>query len=166
MTLLKEAAKLPLSDRIKLVEDIWDSIADDADHLPLTKEQELELDRRLALMKKKSRTGDSVGGRQKTDFETALVRQMKQRFTIQPQAEAGANDAFNWYEDQQSGLGNEFYRELTRCFEFILENPLLSRVAYRGLRKRKLDRFPYLIVYQVTEDELSSYRYFTAAEIP
>jgi putative addiction module component (TIGR02574 family) len=52
MTLLKKAAKLPLSDRIKLVEDIWDSIADDADHLPLTKEQELELDRRLALMKK------------------------------------------------------------------------------------------------------------------
>jgi hypothetical protein len=44
---------------------------------------------------------------------------MKQRFTIQPEAEAEANDAFNWYEDQQSGLGSEFYRELTRCFEFI-----------------------------------------------
>ncbi len=52
MTLLKEAAKLPLSDRIKLVEDIWNSIADEADHLPLSKEQELELDRRLALMRK------------------------------------------------------------------------------------------------------------------
>lgn len=53
-TLLKRAAKLPLSDRIKLVEDIWDSIADEPglDPCPLTKVQERELDRRLALMKK------------------------------------------------------------------------------------------------------------------
>ena len=49
--LLKQATKLPLSDRIKLVEDIWDSIADEPDPFPLTKEQERELDRRLALMK-------------------------------------------------------------------------------------------------------------------
>jgi hypothetical protein len=28
-------------------------------------------------------------------------------------------------------------------------------VAYRGLRKRKLDRFPYVIVYQLTDDDLS-----------
>ena len=52
--LLKQATKLQLSDRIKLVEDIWDSIADepDKDAFPLTKVQERELDRRLALMKK------------------------------------------------------------------------------------------------------------------
>ena len=39
--LLKKATKLPLSDRIKLVEDIWNSIADepDCDPFPLTKEQ-------------------------------------------------------------------------------------------------------------------------------
>jgi putative addiction module component (TIGR02574 family) len=50
--LLKKATKLPLTDRIKLVEDIWNSIADEPDALPLTKEQEHELDRRLALMKR------------------------------------------------------------------------------------------------------------------
>jgi putative addiction module component (TIGR02574 family) len=52
--LLKQATKLPLSDRIKLVEDIWNSIADEPkpDPFPLMKEQERELDRRLALMKK------------------------------------------------------------------------------------------------------------------
>ena len=50
--LLKQATKLPLSDRIKLVEDIWNSIADEPDPFPLTKGQERELDRRLALMKK------------------------------------------------------------------------------------------------------------------
>src|SRR5260370_35695585 len=79
---------------------------------------------------------------------------MTHRFTIQPEAANEANEAFNWYEDQQPGLGGEFYRELTRCLEFIIENPLLSRIGYRGLRKRKLDRFPYLVFYRATDVEL------------
>jgi putative addiction module component (TIGR02574 family) len=39
--------ELPIDERIKLVEDIWDSIAADQSALPLTPEQKAELDRRL-----------------------------------------------------------------------------------------------------------------------
>ena len=39
--------KLPLEARIRLVEDLWDSIADDQAALPLTDQQREELDRRL-----------------------------------------------------------------------------------------------------------------------
>ena len=39
--------KLPIEERIKLVEDLWDSIAADQQALPLTHEQRAELDRRL-----------------------------------------------------------------------------------------------------------------------
>lgn len=39
---------LPLEERIRLVEDLWDSIAADQNSLPLTPEQRVELDRRLA----------------------------------------------------------------------------------------------------------------------
>lgn len=38
---------LPLNERIKLVEDLWDSIAADQNALPVTPEQKAELDRRL-----------------------------------------------------------------------------------------------------------------------
>ncbi len=38
---------LSLSERIKLVEDIWDSIADEQVVLPLTREQRKELDERM-----------------------------------------------------------------------------------------------------------------------
>ena len=38
---------LPLEDRIRIVEDIWDSIASDQNALPLTPEQRAVLDRRL-----------------------------------------------------------------------------------------------------------------------
>lgn len=39
--------ELPVNERIKLVEDLWDSIAVDQQALPLTSEQKAELDRRL-----------------------------------------------------------------------------------------------------------------------
>jgi putative addiction module component (TIGR02574 family) len=39
--------KLPLEERIRLVEDLWDSIASDQSALPLTAQQQAELDRRL-----------------------------------------------------------------------------------------------------------------------
>ena len=38
---------LPLEERIKLVEDLWDSIAADQQALSITPEQQAELDRRL-----------------------------------------------------------------------------------------------------------------------
>jgi putative addiction module component (TIGR02574 family) len=39
--------ELPVEERIKLVEDLWDSIAADREALLITPEQQAELDRRL-----------------------------------------------------------------------------------------------------------------------
>ena len=39
--------RLTVDERIRLVEDLWDSIAADQNALPLTQDQRLELDRRL-----------------------------------------------------------------------------------------------------------------------
>jgi putative addiction module component (TIGR02574 family) len=43
----KNFKQLPVEDRIRIVEDLWDSIASDQKALPLTSEQVAELDRRL-----------------------------------------------------------------------------------------------------------------------
>ena len=42
-----ELHNLSIDERLRLVEDIWDSIAADQGVLPLTDEQKAELDRRL-----------------------------------------------------------------------------------------------------------------------
>ena len=39
--------ELPIAEKIQIVEDLWDSIADDQDALALTDEQRIELNRRL-----------------------------------------------------------------------------------------------------------------------
>ncbi|MFI5318805.1 MAG: addiction module protein [Myxococcota bacterium] len=44
-----EIDRLPVAERIRLLEDLWDSIAANPELLPVTEEQRSELDRRLAL---------------------------------------------------------------------------------------------------------------------
>ena len=39
--------ELPIEERIRLVQDLWDSIAEERTALPLMSEQKRELDRRL-----------------------------------------------------------------------------------------------------------------------
>jgi putative addiction module component (TIGR02574 family) len=47
MELTKQAKNLSISDRIRLVEEIWDTIAEENDGFELTDAQKRELDRRL-----------------------------------------------------------------------------------------------------------------------
>ncbi len=49
--------KLPIEDRIRLVEDIWDSIAADQSALELTEAQKSELDKRLDAFEKDGEIG-------------------------------------------------------------------------------------------------------------
>ncbi len=49
--------RLSISERIQLVQDIWDSIAEVPDSVLLTDEQKAELDRRLDAYHKDSKVG-------------------------------------------------------------------------------------------------------------
>ena len=49
MELTKQAKNLSISDRIRLVEEIWDTIAEENQAFELTDAQKQELDRRLEL---------------------------------------------------------------------------------------------------------------------
>jgi putative addiction module component (TIGR02574 family) len=49
-SLLAEACKLSVAERIELAEAIWDTVAEEADAIPLSDELRAELDRRLADM--------------------------------------------------------------------------------------------------------------------
>lgn len=57
--LLTEARGLPVAERLKLVEAIWDSIAESHDQLPLTEAQAAELERRLVEYEKNPEAGAS-----------------------------------------------------------------------------------------------------------
>ena len=55
--ILKQASALEVSDRIKLVEDLWNTISEDAHEVPLKAFQKAELDRRLEAMEREPNRG-------------------------------------------------------------------------------------------------------------
>jgi len=57
MELTKQAKNLSIPDRIRLVEEIWDTIAEENEAFQLTDAQKRELDRRLELAKENPRQG-------------------------------------------------------------------------------------------------------------
>jgi len=54
-----DLSTLSVSERIQLVEDLWDSIAAETGEVPLTDAQTAELERRLADMDRDPQAGDS-----------------------------------------------------------------------------------------------------------
>ena len=57
----EEIRNLSVEDRLRLAEDIWESIRSDPDSVPLTHAQRAELDRRLAAFRAAPGTGDDIG---------------------------------------------------------------------------------------------------------
>ncbi len=58
---------LSIGEKLRLVEDIWDSIAADQVALPLTEEQRVELDRRLDAYE-----FDNIKGRESSEVLAAI----------------------------------------------------------------------------------------------
>jgi len=71
ITMNAKLSKLPVDERIKLVEELWDSIASDQKALPFTDEQKAELDRRLDAYE-----ADGNRGRLATESITEIRRKL------------------------------------------------------------------------------------------
>jgi len=56
---LEEVLQLPVPERIRIVETIWDSIADAPEALELSDEQKVELDQRLESLAKNAEAGST-----------------------------------------------------------------------------------------------------------
>ena len=55
-----DLANLTRDERLELLEELWDSLSRESDPLPLTEEQEAELDRRLDALDREGAVGISA----------------------------------------------------------------------------------------------------------
>jgi len=71
--------------------------------------------------------------------------------TIQPEAEQDLDDAFAYFEAQQTGLGFQLLADLTEVLELLEENPFLFQTIYGEKRRAVIQRFGYNLIYKVIE---------------
>ena len=60
--------------------------------------------------------------------------------------------AFEWYENERSGLGLEFLDELRAAYHRIADGPLKYQELRGGIRRALLGRFPYAIYFAIEEE--------------
>jgi plasmid stabilization system protein ParE len=79
---------------------------------------------------------------------------MTRSFIIQPDAEADIEAARDWYEQQKPGLGTTFVAAIDSCFRRIQAMPGIYAVVARGVRLARIQRFPYVVLYRLTDDTI------------
>jgi hypothetical protein len=78
---------------------------------------------------------------------------MSFRISLRPEVAADISDAADWYESKRPGLGGEFAEAIFQAVDGLALNPFLTsrRHRSRDIRFAYPIRFPYRIVYEVTE---------------
>ena len=66
---------------------------------------------------------------------------------VLPQAADEFEDATDYYERQQPGLGRRFRDEVDRHIRWITDNPDIPRVRRGGYHRVNLKVFPYYVAY-------------------
>jgi ParE toxin of type II toxin-antitoxin system, parDE len=60
------------------------------------------------------------------------------------------DEAYAWYEDRQSGLGDRFRKAVqNKIEEIILNSEIYGSKGSKNFREAQLDIFPYLLVYKI-----------------
>lgn len=66
-----------------------------------------------------------------------------------PLVSADLRDGYDWYEDQQPGLGLEFAKDFLSRHRHLVRDAQLYAVRFADVRRLNLDRFPYGIFYVI-----------------
>ena len=75
-------------------------------------------------------------------------------------------EAYDWYELQQKGLGADFLAELDSFYKGLQSNPKTYSYYIKPIRQGKINRFPYLVVYEIFETTIVVYSVFMARQNP
>ena len=85
---------------------------------------------------------------------------------IKEEAYRDIQDAYNYYESKQIGLGDRFVEELEEKINYIQVYPLHFREIEDDFRQVLIDIFPYQIIYEFNNTNIIIYSVFNAYQNP
>ncbi|MBN9522215.1 type II toxin-antitoxin system RelE/ParE family toxin [bacterium] len=75
---------------------------------------------------------------------------MSQPFLVRRAARRDMDEAREWYDLQQAGVGQEFLDETETVLTRIQGNPKLYAAGRHGVRQALVNRFPFVVIYRIT----------------
>ena len=87
-------------------------------------------------------------------------------FIFVPEAELDISDAYGWYEERRSGLGEEFLSCIDACVQRICRAPEMHAKIHEEYRRALVRRFPYAVFYEYTNTTVTVYCIFHTSREP
>ncbi len=91
---------------------------------------------------------------------------MKFRLVILDEVFAELNEAALYYEERQDSLGLALLEEFESALIRISKNPESFQKKYKNFRQSLLNRFPYLVLFEIDESSVVIYRFINARRHP
>ena len=91
---------------------------------------------------------------------------MSYSLEIKNEANLEITEAYLYYENKQIGLGEEFLSHLDIYFARIKKNPEHFPQKRKPFREAFIKRFPYLVIYEITEYKVIVYSVFNTRQNP
>ena len=74
--------------------------------------------------------------------------------------------SYDYYESKSLGLGERFLLTVEEYFVIIKNNPKQFQVKREEIREAYLQKFPFIIVYQIIKDTIIVYSVFHTSRNP
>jgi plasmid stabilization system protein ParE len=74
--------------------------------------------------------------------------------TFQAEARDELEEAYNWYEDQEAKLGEDFLDRVDHVLDRIEQRPESYMVLFQDFRRAVISRFPYVIYYRIVSSRV------------
>ena len=74
------------------------------------------------------------------------------------------DDAYWWYEQQLTGLGERLLNEIDGCFDKLRHTPFYYSIDTENFRNAILKHFPYKIVFRIVEKDVIIYAVYHTSQ--
>ncbi len=76
---------------------------------------------------------------------------MNYRVTILPQAELDVREIVSYYKSISTEIATKFKKNINLEFKKLKINPFLFQIKYNNYRTLKINKFPYLIHFEIKD---------------
>jgi len=76
---------------------------------------------------------------------------MPYKLIITDDADNDIENAMDWYENKQKGLGKKYLLSVKACVKLIVKNPFAFAKIYVQIRKANTNKFPYSLYFRINE---------------
>jgi plasmid stabilization system protein ParE len=91
---------------------------------------------------------------------------MKYDLVIKEEAIVDMQQAYDYYEERKTGLGERFLNTLEEYLGRVRKNPLHYQIKRKPYREVFIKHFPYLIIYEILDSRIIVYAIFNTSLNP